>query len=106
MPIDSSWAAERREKIANHLLKAGRVLDGHQVETRGPMQGNVSPWSSREEEDFHGTLMASWVWARHQARTGQKRFTQSRELAWRFILESSGRYVPESLQESSYEAPF
>jgi hypothetical protein len=70
------------------------------------MCGNVSPWESREAEDFHGTLMAIWVWARHQALTGQKRFQSSRELAWRFVLEAGVRHLPETLSEKDYEAPF
>jgi hypothetical protein len=105
MPVDPR-AIKHREAVVEHLARAGRALELHQCEAQGPMAGNVSPWESREAEDFAGTLMAIWVWARHQALSGQKRFQNSRELAWRFVLEAGVRHLPETLGEQDYEAPF
>jgi hypothetical protein len=70
------------------------------------MCGNVSPWESREAEDFCGTLMAISLWARHQTLSGQKRFSESRELGWRFVLEAGVRFLPETITDKDYEAPF
>src|SRR5215831_178258 len=105
MPVDPR-AHAHRNTVIEHLSKAGRKLELHQVEAQGPLRGNVSPWESQEAESFHGTLMAIWVWARHEALTGQKRFSDSREQAWRFVLEAGVRNLPESIADADYEAPF
>jgi len=105
MPVDRR-ALAHREAVIDHLAKAGRALELHQIEAPGMLCGNVSPWESREAEDFCGTLMAIWLWARHQTLTGQKRFQESRELGWRFVLEAGVRHLPETITEKDYEAPF
>src|SRR5215831_9565835 len=105
MPVDPR-AHAHRAAVVEHLARAGRKLELHQIEAIGPLRGNVSPWESREAEDFHGTLMAIWIWARHQSLSGQRRFADSREQAWRFVLEAGVRHLPESISEGDYEAPF
>jgi hypothetical protein len=105
MPLDAR-VTPHRALVVEHLARAGRALELHQVEAQGPTCGNVSPWESQEAEDFHGTLMAIWIWARHQALSGQKRFEESRTLAWRYVLESGVRHLPEVLTPADYEAPF
>ena len=105
MPVDPR-AHAHRAAVVEHLARAGRKLELHQIEAIGPLRGNVSPWESREAEDFHGTLMAIWLWARHQTLSGQRRFADSREQAWRFVLEAGVRHLPESISEGDYEAPF
>jgi hypothetical protein len=95
-----------RDAVVPHLAKAGRMLELRQVEQAGLLRGNVSPWASRADEDPCGTLMAIWVWARHQALSGEKRFEENRELAWRFVLEAGVRYLPDTIGPGDYEAPF
>jgi hypothetical protein len=99
----------RRAAVIDHFTRAGRALEMRQSESPGPLRGNVSPWSvdaGAEVEDLHGTLMAIWVWARHQALTGAPRFEDNRRLGWRFVLEAAVRHLPETISESDYEAPF
>jgi hypothetical protein len=99
-------AAEHRAQVIDHLAKTGRELELHLVEAAGPLRGNVSPWQNRDVEDFAGTLMAIWVWGRHEQLSGQRRFSDSRELAWRFVLEAAVRHLPEAPSSGDYEAPF
>src|SRR5262249_31437139 len=61
---------------------------------------------SWEAESFHGTLMAIWVWARHDTLAHSQRFEHSRELGWSFVLQAAARHLPDSLDEGDYESPF
>src|SRR5207253_2895869 len=52
-------------QAVRHLALAGATMADRQM-VRGAARGNVPPWPSSEELDFHGTLAAIWIWARHQ----------------------------------------
>ncbi|HET6149530.1 MAG TPA: hypothetical protein VFH68_18480 [Polyangia bacterium] len=80
----------------NHLARAGASLAGRQV-IAGPSAGHVPPWGEAADPDFHGTLGAIWIWARHQHLAGDARFAAPRAAAWAFIETSARRFIPDAL---------
>jgi hypothetical protein len=87
-------------QASQHLGKAGAVLAARQG-TEGPARGNVPPWPGTEELDFHGTLAAIWIWARHHRLSGDARFAPNRGSAWAFIDAQGKRFVPEALDSGA-----
>jgi hypothetical protein len=83
-----------------HLGLAGAVLADRQP-TAGANRGNVPPWPRAEDADFHGTLAAIWIWARHHRLSGDARFTGNRAAAWAFVDGQGKRFVPESLDNAA-----
>jgi hypothetical protein len=83
-----------------HLGKAGAVLAARQA-ADGPARGNVPPWPGTDEVDFHGTLAAIWIWARHHRLSGDARFAPNRALAWAFAEGQGKRFVPEALDNGA-----
>src|SRR5882672_2780419 len=93
-------------QAVRHLAQAGSVLALRQVGA-GPTEGNVPPWPGAEDMDFHGTLAAIWVWARHQRLSGETRFQANRASAWACVEEQGKRFIPEAIDSTaSDEAPY
>jgi hypothetical protein len=93
-------------QASQHLSKAGAVLAQRQAGD-GPARGNVPPWPGADELDFHGTLAAIWIWARHHRLSGETRFAPNRGAAWAFIEAQARRFIPEALDNgASDEAPY
>ena len=82
--------------VVRHLSAAGETLAQRQ-ETVVGRRGNVPPWPDADEVDFHGTLAAIWIWARHERLSGTEQFATARATAWTFCEIASKRFVPESL---------
>jgi hypothetical protein len=61
------------------------------------LRGNVGPWPGSTEADFHGTLAAIWLWARHQALSDQPRFAPNRAAGWGFVQKMWRSFVPEAI---------
>jgi hypothetical protein len=80
-----------------HLAQSGSVLSLRQT-AAGVTRGNVPPWPRSEEVDFHGTLAAIWIWARHQRLSGETRFQANRAAAWAFVESHSKRFVPDAIE--------
>jgi hypothetical protein len=85
---------------ARHLGLAGAALAARQP-TAGANRGNVPPWPRAEDADFHGTLAAIWIWARHHRLSGDDRFVANRAAAWAFIDGQGKRFIPESLDNAA-----
>jgi hypothetical protein len=79
-----------------HFERAAATLASRQV--RGTASaGNVPPWPGATDRDFHGTLAAVWIWARHQNLSGDPRFASHRDAAWEFVENAWRGFVPEAL---------
>jgi hypothetical protein len=85
---------------ARHLGLAGAVLAARQP-TAGANRGNVPTWPRAEEPDFHGTLAAIWIWARHHRLSGDARFVGNRQAGWAYVDGQGKRFVPESLDNAA-----
>jgi hypothetical protein len=93
-------------QASQHLGKAGAVLAQRQA-ADGATRGNVPPWPGTDEVDFHGTLAAIWIWARHHRLSGDARFAPNRGAAWSFIDAQARRFIPEALDSGATdEAPY
>jgi hypothetical protein len=91
--------------VNEHLGRAAAFLAALQGD--GPLRGNVSPWRSTPYPDFHGTLQAIWVWARHAELTRDERHLGNIEAAWAFVDDQFARYVPVVLgPQAPYEAGY
>jgi hypothetical protein len=85
---------------SRHLGLAGAALAARQA-TAGVNRGNVPPWPRSEDADFHGTLAAIWIWARHHRLSGDPRFADNRAAAWAFVDGQGKRFVPEALDSAA-----
>lgn len=83
-----------------HLAAAGKVLVERQ-EVTGPRKGNVPPWPGIDDADFHGTLSAIWVWARHQRLSGASRFAGPRNAAWGFVEGAAKAFIPDAIDSAA-----
>jgi hypothetical protein len=79
-----------------HLGAAGASLAARQS-TKPASSGNVPAWPGDDDADFHGTLSAIWIWARHQLLSGDIRFAGRRDAAWAFIESAWKRFIPEAI---------
>lgn len=75
--------------------RAATTLAARQAQ--GQAQGNVPPWPGSTDADFHGTLAAIWIWARHQSLAGDARFAAHREAGWAFLAGVWRAFVPEAI---------
>ncbi len=80
-------------QATRHLATAGAVLAARQTAT-GSNIGSVPPWPGASEPDFHATLAAVWIWARHQRLSGIDKFATARQAAWNFLGEAAPRFIP------------
>jgi hypothetical protein len=85
--------------VVHHLATAGAVLAARQEQVVG-RRGNVPPWPEADEVDFHGTLAAIWIWARHERLSGTNSFEAARAAAWGFVEIGAKRFVPEALDST------
>ncbi|HVZ89941.1 MAG TPA: hypothetical protein VHG72_23470 [Polyangia bacterium] len=83
-------------QAVRHLATAGSVLVAHQT-TAGVSSGYVPPWPGAGDPDFHGTLAAVWIWARHQLLTGVERFAIARRAAWGYLIDAAPRFIPDAI---------
>lgn len=74
---------------------AGAATGGAQAPSL--LKGNVGPWPGSTDADFHGTLAAIWIWARHQALSADPRFAPNRQAAWMFVHRVWRSFVPEAI---------
>jgi hypothetical protein len=103
--MDDPRAGKHRAQVAEHLGRTATFLASLQGE--GALRGNVSPWRSTPYPDFHGTLQAIWVWARHAELTRDETHLPRIEAAWAFIDDQFARYVPVVLgPQAPYEAGY
>jgi hypothetical protein len=79
-----------------HFARAGASLAGRQI-VAGPSAGHVPPWGEGESPDFHGTLAAIWIWARHQHLSGDTRFASHRAAAWTFVEGAARGFIPDAI---------
>jgi hypothetical protein len=87
-------------QAVRHLATAGSVLVARQA-TAGSHSGNVPSWPGAPDADFHGTLAAVWIWARHQRLSGGERFAAARAAAWLFLGEAAKRFVPDAIDSAT-----
>ena len=87
-------------QAVRHLAAAGHVLAERQ-ETAVGRRGNVPPWPGADDVDFHGTLSAIWIWARHQRLSGAARYQEARSQAWTFIEANAKRFVPDAIDSAA-----
>ena len=58
--------------------------------------GTCPPWPGSDDVDFHGTLAAIWIWARHQRLSGANRYQGARSAAWTFVETNAKRFIPDA----------
>jgi hypothetical protein len=86
-------------EAVRHLISAGKALAARQVAS-GPDRGNVPPWPGADDPDFHGTLSAIWIWARHQRLSGAPRFEDARDAGWAFVSRVAVRFIPHAIDST------
>ncbi|HVZ71660.1 MAG TPA: hypothetical protein VHJ20_04735 [Polyangia bacterium] len=88
-------------QAGRHLGLSGATLAARQAAAsqaaEGSARGNVPPWPRADDVDFHGTLGAVWIWARHHLLTGDARFAANRASAWAFVEAQGRKFIPEAL---------
>jgi hypothetical protein len=87
-------------QAVRHLAAAGHVLADRQ-ETVPGRRGNVPAWPGSDDVDFHGTLSAIWIWARHQRLSGASRYQAPRNQGWNFIEAHAKRFIPDAIDSAA-----
>jgi len=87
-------------QAVRHLAAAGHILSERQ-ETVAGRRGNVPAWPGSDDVDFHGTLSAVWIWARHQRLSGANRYQGARSAAWGFIETNAKRFIPDAIDSAA-----
>jgi hypothetical protein len=87
-------------QASRHMALAGTGLAARQTR-QGAARGNVPPWPRADDLDFHGTLAAIWIWARHHRLSGDTRFLPNRGEAWAFVDAHAKRFIPEALDSGA-----
>jgi hypothetical protein len=87
-------------QAVRHLAAAGHVLAERQ-ETSVGRRGNVPAWPGSDDVDFHGTLAAIWIWARHQLLSGATRYQGPRNQAWGFVDANAKRFIPDAIDSAA-----
>ena len=87
-------------QAVRHLAAAGHVLSDRQ-ETNAGRRGNVPAWPGSDDVDFHGTLAAIWIWARHQRLSGASRYQGPRNQAWNFVETNAKRFIPDAIDNTA-----
>jgi hypothetical protein len=83
-----------------HLAQAGRTVAERQA-AHGAARGNVPPRPGCDDLDFHGTLSAIWMWARHQRLSSDARFIAHRSAAWSFVEAAWKRFIPDAIDAAA-----
>ncbi|HXU61273.1 MAG TPA: hypothetical protein VN962_06190 [Polyangia bacterium] len=93
-------------QATRHLAAAGAVLVARQA-SAGAHAGFVPAWPGAQEPNFHTTLAAVWIWARHQRLSRIEKFAAARRAAWGFLIENALDFVPGVIDDTaSDEATF
>jgi len=93
-------------QATRHLAAAGAVLVARQS-SAGAHAGFVPAWSGGQEPNFHTTLAAVWIWARHQRLSRIEKFAAARRAAWAFLIDNALDFVPGVIDDTaSDEATF
>jgi len=93
-------------QAARHFAAAGAGLVARQA-SAGVHTGFVPPWPGATDPDFHATLAAVWVWARHQRLSRNEKFAAARTAAWTYLSEAAVRFIPNVIDAAaSDEAAF
>ena len=87
-------------QAVRHLAAAGTVLADRQ-ETAAGRRGNVPAWAGSDDVDFHGTLSAIWIWARHQRLSGANRYQGPRAAGWAFVEANAKRFIPDAIDSAA-----
>jgi hypothetical protein len=87
-------------QAVRHLAAAGHVFAERQ-ETGTGRRGNVPAWPGSDDVDFHGTLAAVWVWARHQLLSGATRYQGPRNQAWGFVDANAKQFIPDAIDSAA-----
>jgi hypothetical protein len=87
-------------QAVRHLAAAGHLLSERQ-ETDAGRRGNVPAWPGSDDVDFHGTLSAIWIWARHQRLSGATRYQGPRSQAWGFVDTNAKRFIPDAIDSAA-----
>ncbi|HEY7372148.1 MAG TPA: hypothetical protein VIF57_08330 [Polyangia bacterium] len=87
-------------QAVRHLAAAGHVLAERQ-ETGTARRGNVPAWPGSDDVDFHGTLAAVWIWARHQRLSGATRYQGPRNQAWGFVDTNAKQFIPDAIDSAA-----
>jgi hypothetical protein len=61
----------------------------------------VAPWPGAPDPDFHATLAAVWIWARHQRLSGVEKFAAARTAAWAFLVATEERFIPDAIDSAA-----
>jgi hypothetical protein len=102
-PILKNYSAQALAQFE----RAATALALRQAGAGAGDEGNVVPWPGSADRDFHGTLAAIWIWARHQSLSGDARFAKNRAAGWRFVEDVWRSFIPEAIgPEASDEAAF
>ena len=73
-------------QAVRHLAAAGHVLAARQETAAGAARATSRPGRASDDVDFHGTLSAIWIWARHQRLSGANALSAARAApAWAFV---------------------
>src|SRR5262245_25238850 len=64
-------------------------------------KGNVPAWPGSDDVDFHGTLSAIWIWARHQRLSGASRYQGPRNQAWSFVETNAKSFIPDAIDSAT-----
>lgn len=102
-PILKNYSAQ----ALAHFERAATTLALRQAGAGAGDEGNVVPWPGSADRDFHGTLAAIWIWARHQSLSRDARFAKNRVASWRFVEDVWRSFIPEAIgPDASDEAAF
>jgi hypothetical protein len=87
-------------QAVRHLAAAGHILADRQEMAAG-RRGNVPAWPGSDDVDFHGTLSAIWIWARHQRLSGANRYQGARSAGWAFVETNAKRFIPDAIDSTA-----
>lgn len=87
-------------QATRHLAAAGAVLVARQA-SAGAHAGFVPSFPGAQEPNFHTTLAAVWIWARHQRLSRVEKFAAARRAAWAFLVDNALDFVPGVIDDTA-----
>jgi hypothetical protein len=87
-------------QATRHLAAAGAVLVARQS-SAGAHAGFVPAWPGAHDPNFHTTLAAVWIWARHQRLSRIEKFAAARRAAWAFLVDNALDFVPGVIDDTA-----